>query len=50
MILRDPALQLDPRVQRLWALEWGLAALVCAGIAVTLAVLFALAEEDLSAP
>ena len=33
MILRDPALQLDPRVQRLWALEWGLAALVCAGVA-----------------
>ena len=49
MILRDPALQLDPRVQRLWALEWGLAALVCAGVAVTLAILFTLADEGLSA-
>ncbi len=38
MILREPASQLDPRVRRLWALEWGLVALgtgvVTAGIAV----------------
>jgi membrane protein YdbS with pleckstrin-like domain len=42
MILREPALQLDPRVRRLWALEWGLlagAALVVAALtAVPLAV------------
>ena len=40
MILREPSLQLDPRVRRLWALEWGLVALgvgvVTAGIAVTI--------------
>ena len=42
MILRDPALQLDPRVQRLWALEWGLAALVCIAVTTAVAVLFAL--------
>jgi membrane protein YdbS with pleckstrin-like domain len=28
VILREPALQLDPRVQQLWALEWALAAFV----------------------
>ena len=49
MILRDPALQLDPRVQRLWALEWGLAALVCAAVTIALALPFALADEDRSA-
>ena len=27
VILREPASQLDPRVRRLWALEWGLVAL-----------------------
>lgn len=49
MILREPALQLDPRVQRLWALEWGLVALAV-GIATTVtAVLLALAEEQLAA-
>lgn len=49
MILRDPARQLDPRVQRLWALEWGLAALVCAGVTTMLAVPLALADEGLAA-
>ncbi len=49
MILRDPALQLDPRVRRLWALEWALAALVCAGLATALAVMFALTDEGLAA-
>ena len=48
MILRDPALQLDPRVQRLWALEWGLAALVCAGATTTLAILLAFSDEGLA--
>lgn len=49
MILRDPALQLEPRVQRLWAFEWGLAALVCAGLATALAVLLELSDESRSA-
>ena len=49
MILREPVLQLDPRVQRLWALEWGLAALAV-GIATTVtALLLARAEEGLAA-
>ena len=48
MILREPALQLDPRVRRLWALEWGLLALAV-GIATTVtAVLLALSEEGLA--
>ncbi len=45
MILRDPALQLDPRVRRLWALEWGLSALVCAVLTTALAAPLALADE-----
>lgn len=49
MILRDPALQLDPRVQRLWALEWGLGALVCAALTLALAVPLALADEGRAA-
>ena len=49
MILRDPALQLDPRVQRLWTLEWGFAALVCAASTTALAVLLALSDEGLAA-
>ncbi|MGH3134432.1 MAG: PH domain-containing protein [Gaiellaceae bacterium] len=49
MILRDPALQLDPRVQRLWATEWALAALACGtAIAVTAAML-AVADNDRAA-
>ena len=42
VILREPASQLDPRVRRLWALEWGLvavgAAVVTAGIGVPMAL------------
>ena len=49
MILREPALQLDPRVQRLWALEWGLVALAVGIAATVTAVLLALAEEGLAA-
>jgi membrane protein YdbS with pleckstrin-like domain len=49
MILREPALQLDPRVQRLWALEWALFALVC-GVATTMtAALLAMADNDRAA-
>jgi uncharacterized protein len=49
VILRDPALQLDPRVQRLWALEWGLAALVCAAVTAALAIPLALGDEGVAA-
>jgi hypothetical protein len=45
VILRDPALELDPRVQRLWALEWGLAAFVCIAVTTAVAVPLALSDE-----
>jgi uncharacterized protein len=49
VILREPALQLDPRVTRLWALEWALFALVC-GVATTMTVsLSAMADNDRAA-
>ncbi len=49
MILREPALQLDPRVRSLWALEWALVALgaLIATMATTLAL--AMADERLAA-
>jgi uncharacterized protein len=46
MILRDPALKLDPRVQRLWALEWGIAAVVAAGVTVAVAVPLLVADRE----
>lgn len=49
MILREPALQLDPRVQRLWALEWALVALVVGVATGSAAVLLAFAEEWVAA-
>jgi uncharacterized protein len=49
MILRDPALQLDPRVQKLWALEWGLGALLCAAVTIALSVPLALADDGRAA-
>jgi uncharacterized protein len=49
MILRDPALQLDPRVQRLWALEWALAGLVVAIATASIAVPLALADNNWAA-
>ncbi len=49
MILREPALQLDPRVQRLWALEWALIALVVGVATGSAAVLLAFAEEWVAA-
>jgi membrane protein YdbS with pleckstrin-like domain len=49
VILREPALQLDPRVRRLWALEWALFAL--AGVVATTmtASLLAMADNDRAA-
>lgn len=49
VILREPALQLDPRVLRLWALEWGLTALACAAVTTALAMPLALANEGVAA-
>jgi uncharacterized protein len=49
VILRDPALQLDPRVQRLWMLEWALMALVVAAAAAMLAVPLALSDRGRAA-
>ncbi len=49
MILREPALQLDPRVQRLWALEWGLVALAVAAVTAGIAVPLELADNRLAA-
>ncbi len=49
MILRDPELELDPRVQRLWALEWGLVALAVAVLTLGIAIPVALAENRLAA-
>ena len=49
VILREPALQLDPRVQRLWALEWGLFALVGVVATTMTASLLAMADNDRAA-
>ncbi len=49
MILRDPALQLDPRVQRLWTLEWSLVALGALVAAAIVAGMLATADEGLAA-
>lgn len=49
MILREPALQLDPRVRRLWALEWSLVALGAAVLTAGIAVPMALADNRLAA-
>ena len=49
MILREPALQLDPRVQRLWALERALVALAVVLATVLVAVLLAFADEWVAA-
>ena len=49
VILREPASQLDPRVQRLWALEWGLVALGAAVVTAGIAVPVALADNRLAA-
>jgi uncharacterized protein len=44
VILREPALQLDPRVRRLWTFEWAIGAAVV--VAATLAVAVPLAMGD----
>ena len=49
VILREPASQLDPRVRRLWALEWGLVALGTAVVTAGIAVPIELADDRLAA-
>lgn len=49
MILREPALQLDPRVQRLWALEWALGAFGAIIATATTTLVLAAADEGLAA-
>jgi uncharacterized protein len=45
VILREPALQLDPRVRTLWTLEWALAAVIVSVATAALAGLLALGDE-----
>jgi len=49
VILREPGSQLDPRVRRLWALEWGLAALGAAVVTTAIAVPIELADNRVAA-
>jgi uncharacterized protein len=49
MILREPALQLDPRVMRLWALEWALFACGCAVATTLTAAPLAMADNERAA-
>jgi uncharacterized protein len=49
VILREPALQLDPRVRTLWTLEWALAAVVAAVATGSLAGLLWLGDESRAA-
>ena len=46
MILREPALQLDPRVRRLWTVEWALGALAVAVATTAVAVPVAMNDAD----
>jgi uncharacterized protein len=49
VILREPARQLDPRVVRLWALEWALFAGGCAAATALTAAPLAMADNDRAA-
>jgi uncharacterized protein len=46
MILREPALRLDPRVQRLWTVEWVVAAVVTSVVTSVVAVPLAVSDSD----
>jgi uncharacterized protein len=45
VILREPALQLDPRVRTLWTLEWALGAALAAAATAAVAGLLAFGDE-----
>jgi membrane protein YdbS with pleckstrin-like domain len=49
VILREPALQLDPRVMRLWALEWAGFAVVCGAATAAVALPLAFADNGTAA-
>jgi uncharacterized protein len=49
MILREPALKLDPRVQRLWMVEWIAAAAVAGVVTSLVAVPLALSDSGVAA-
>jgi uncharacterized protein len=46
MILREPSLKLDRRVQQLWALEWGIGAAVAVAATTMTAVSLAMADRE----
>ncbi len=49
MILREPALKLDPRVQRLWMVEWIVAAAIAGVVTVVVAAPLALSDSEVAA-
>jgi membrane protein YdbS with pleckstrin-like domain len=49
MILREPALKLDPRVQRLWMIEWFVAAVVAALVTSVVVVPLAFSDSEVAA-
>ena len=49
MILREPALKLDPRVQRLWTVEWIAAAAIAGAATVAVAVPLAVSDSERAA-
>jgi uncharacterized protein len=49
MILREPALKLDPRVQRLWMVEWLVAVVVAAAVISAVAVPLAFSDSGVAA-
>jgi uncharacterized protein len=49
MILREPALKLDPRVQRLWMVEWIVAAVIAGVVTSVVAMPLALSDSEAAA-
>jgi uncharacterized protein len=49
VILREPALKLDPRVQRLWMVEWIVAAVIAGVVTLLVAVPLALSDSNVGA-
>jgi uncharacterized protein len=49
VILRDPALELDPRIRRLWTFEWAIAAVVAAAVTALVAVPLAMSDRGTAA-
>jgi uncharacterized protein len=49
VILRDPALELDPRVRRLWTFQWAIAAVVSAAVTALVGVPLAMSDRGTAA-